>query len=58
MSSTDNVSVDRYAIYVNSTLSNVTKQTSFVLTGLVQNQPYAITVKAVDGSNNYSAFSK
>jgi hypothetical protein len=52
--STDNVAVDHYAIYLNGTLSNITKQTSFVLTGLVQNQPYAITVKAVDGSNNYS----
>jgi chitodextrinase len=52
--STDNVAVDRYAIYVNGALSNITKQTSFVLTGLVQNQPYAITVKAVDASNNYS----
>ena len=52
--STDNVAVDHYAIYVDGALSNVTKQTSFVLTGLNQNQPYGITVKAVDASNNYS----
>ena len=52
--STDNVAVDHYAVYLNGALSNVTKQTSFVLTGLNQNQPYAITVKAVDASNNYS----
>ncbi len=52
--STDNVAVDHYAIYVNGVLSNVTKQTSFVLTGLTQNQPYPIFVEAVDASNNYS----
>ncbi|HVT63082.1 MAG TPA: PA14 domain-containing protein, partial [Legionellaceae bacterium] len=55
--STDNVGVDRYNIYVNGSLSNVTKQTSFVLTGLVQSQPYAIYVTAVDGSNNTSGAS-
>ncbi|MBV9961982.1 MAG: hypothetical protein JO072_07010, partial [Parafilimonas sp.] len=52
--STDNVAVDHYAIYVDGKLSNVTTQTSFVLTGLNQNQPYGITVKAVDASGNYS----
>ncbi len=55
--STDNVGVDHYAIYVNGSLSNITKQTSFVLTGLTQSQPYAVYVKAVDGSNNYSSAS-
>lgn len=54
---TDNVGVDRYNVYVNGTLSNVTKQTSFVLTGLTQSQPYAIYVKAVDASNNISGAS-
>ncbi len=55
--STDNVAVDHYAIYVNGVLSNVTKTTSFILTGLTQNQAYSIYVKAVDGSNNYSSAS-
>jgi len=54
-SSTDNVGVDHYAIYVNGILSNVTKQTSFILNGLVTGQSYYIYIKAVDGSNNYSA---
>lgn len=52
--STDNVAVDHYAIYIDGKLSNVTSQTTFVLTGLNQNQSYAITVKAVDASGNYS----
>lgn len=55
--STDNVALDHYNIYLNGVLSNVTKQTTFILTGLKQNQPYAITVKAVDGSNNISSAS-
>ncbi len=55
--STDNVAVDHYNIYVNGTLSNVTKQTSFVLTALVQNQPYAVYVKAADASGNISSAS-
>ncbi len=54
-SSTDNVSVDHYVIFLNGIQSNITKQTSFILTGLNQGQSYAIYVKAVDGSNNYSA---
>ena len=53
--STDNVAVDHYNIYVNGILSNITKQTSFTLTGLAQSQPYAICVKAVDASNNISS---
>ncbi len=53
--STDNVSVDHYVIYVNGAASNVTKQTSFILNGIVSGQSYAIYVKAVDGSNNYSS---
>ncbi len=52
--STDNVAVDHYNIYVGGTLINITKNTSFILTGLVQNQSYAICVKAVDSSNNIS----
>src|SRR5206468_11873837 len=34
--STDNVGVDHYNIYINGSLSNVTTQTSFILTGLTQ----------------------
>ena len=52
--STDNVAVDHYNIYINGTLSNISKNTSFTLTGLVQSTPYAICVKAVDASNNIS----
>ena len=55
--SSDNVGVDHYNIYVNGSLSNVTQQTSFVLSGLVQSQPYAIYVTAVDGSSNASGAS-
>ena len=52
--STDNVGVDHYNIYLNNKLVNITKQTSFVLTSLNKYQPYTIYVKAVDGSNNIS----
>lgn len=55
--STDNAIVDHYAIYVDGKLSNVTSKTSFVLTALNEKQPYAITVKAVDASGNYSSAS-
>ncbi|HYJ65676.1 MAG TPA: PA14 domain-containing protein, partial [Parafilimonas sp.] len=55
--STDNVGVDHYNIYINGSLSNVTTQTSFILTGLTQSTPYALYVKAVDGSNNVSGAS-
>lgn len=55
--STDNVGIDHYAIYINGSLSNITKQTSFILTGLTQSQPYAIYVKAFDASNNASGAS-
>ena len=52
--SADNVAVDHYNIYVGGTLTNITKNTSFTLASLVQNQPYSICVKAVDSSNNIS----
>ncbi len=53
--SADNVSVDHYNVYLNDRLTNVTKQTAFVFTSLVKNQPYAIYVKAADSSGNISA---
>jgi hypothetical protein len=53
--STDNVGVDHYVIYVNGVQTNITKQTSFIINGLTTGQAYVIYVKAVDGSNNFSA---
>jgi len=52
--STDNVGVDHYNIYVNGTLSDVTKNTSFTLNGLTKGQWYSIYVVAADASGNLS----
>ena len=52
--STDNVAVDHYNIYVNGALTNITKQTSFILNSLTANLPYIVYVKAVDASGNLS----
>lgn len=55
--STDNASVDHYNVYVNGQLSNVTKDTTFVLNSLTQGSWYAIYVTAVDPSGNQSVHS-
>ncbi|HTJ14484.1 MAG TPA: PA14 domain-containing protein [Dinghuibacter sp.] len=56
-SSTDNVSVDHYNVYVNGTLTNVTHDTSFVLNSLTSGAWYSIYVTAVDPSGNESVHS-
>lgn len=56
-SSTDNVSVQNYQIYVNGTKSYTTTDTTFLVTGLVPSQQNTIYVVAVDGSGNLSAHS-
>ncbi|HEV2352935.1 MAG TPA: PA14 domain-containing protein, partial [Puia sp.] len=53
--STDNVGVDHYAVYVNGTLSNVTRNLNFLVNALTTGNVYSFYVRAVDGSGNYSS---
>jgi len=53
-SSTDNVGVSRYEIFVNGVKSYSTNQTTFVVGSLQSSQQYAFYVKAKDISGNYS----
>lgn len=54
-SSSDNVGVRRYDIYVNGVKFNSTTSTSFTVRGLDSLKYYAFTVKAVDEAGNTSA---
>jgi predicted esterase len=54
-SSTDNVGVASYEIYINGVKSYSTTQTSFNVTGLAAKQEYSFYVIAKDFSGNYSA---
>lgn len=56
-SSTDNVGVDKYNIYLNDKLVGSTKETSYKLTGLTASTKYSYTVKAEDAAGNISAAS-
>ena len=54
-SSTDNVGIAMYEIFVNGIKVNSTTQTSFIITGLKSLQQYSFYVKAKDISGNYSS---
>lgn len=54
---TDDVSVEKYDIYINGIKSYVTSQTEFVVYNLVYGTTYNFTVKARDFANNASPFS-
>jgi pimeloyl-ACP methyl ester carboxylesterase len=51
---TDNVGVDHYNIFVNGSLEDVTKSTSFTINGLTKGQWYSVYVVAADASGNLS----
>lgn len=51
----DNVGVTKYEIYANGNLNGETTTENYVLTGLMPNTAYGITVLAQDASNNKSA---
>ncbi|MGI8952116.1 MAG: fibronectin type III domain-containing protein [Chitinophagaceae bacterium] len=53
-SSSDNVGVDRYDVFVNGIKTYSTTQTSFIVGGLQSTQQYSFYVKARDISGNYS----
>lgn len=54
---TDDVSVEKYDIYINGVKSYVTSQTEFTVYNLVRGTTYNFTVKARDFANNTSPFS-
>ena len=53
--STDNVAVTGYEIFSNGVSVGTSATTSFNVTGLSSNTTYAMTVRAYDAVNNYSA---
>lgn len=54
-SSTDDVGVTKYDIYVNGEKTNTTADTSFVVSGLSTNQVFNFTITAKDFAGNTSA---
>jgi hypothetical protein len=54
-SSTDNISIRRYDIYINGVKHYSTPNTSFTVNNLDSLKWYAFTIRAVDGSGNESA---
>ena len=54
-SSTDNIAVKNYYVYVNGVRTFVTPNTSFTLNNLTYQHYYTLTVKAVDSSGNVSS---
>jgi endonuclease I len=57
-SSTDNVSVDSYNIYIDNNLYTNTENTSYLISGLSSNTYYCINITALDQSGNSSSFSQ
>ena len=57
-SSTDNVSVDSYNIYIDNNLYANTENTSYLISGLSSNTYYCINITASDQSGNSSSFSQ
>jgi len=57
-SSSDNVSVDSYNIYIDNTLYANTENTSYLISGLSANTYYCINITAIDQSGNSSSFSQ
>jgi hypothetical protein len=57
-SSTDNVSVDSYNIYIDNNLYTNTENTSYLISGLSSNTYYCINITASDQSGNSSSFSQ
>ena len=57
-SSTDNVSVDSYNVYVDNNLYANSENTSYLISGLSSNTYYCINITALDQSGNSSSFSQ
>ena len=57
-SSTDNVSVDFYNIYIDNNLYANTENTSYLISGLSSDTYYCINITASDQSGNFSSFSQ
>lgn len=57
-SSSDNVSVDSYNIYIDNTLYANTENTSYLISGLSANTYYCINITAIDQSGNSSSYSQ
>lgn len=55
---TDGIAVKEYQVFVNNALVGVSSINAYTITNLIPNTTYAITVKAVDTSNNASAASQ
>ncbi len=57
-SSSDNVSVDSYNVYIDNNFYANTENTSYLISGLSANTYYCITITALDQSGNSSNFSQ
>ena len=57
-SSSDNVSVDSYNVYIDNNFFANTENTSYLISGLSANTYYCITITALDQSGNSSSFSQ
>ncbi|WP_165734000.1 endonuclease [Polaribacter sp. 20A6] len=53
--STDNSSVESYAVYVDGTLNGTTTTTTYTAIGLAPSTTYSVTISAKDNANNVSA---